>query len=86
MLCVAFTYAGIRDSLDESDCSRTGDVEYLNNNGKRGDGLGGEGQSRCKLSVIRGREKSGFLGGVAGLRREATKKTVVNRIGIKARD
>lgn len=49
MLCVAFTYAGIRDSLDESDCSRTGDVEYLNNNAKQGDGLGGEGQSRRKV-------------------------------------
>lgn len=34
----------------------------------------------------RERAKSGFLGGVAGLWKSATKKTVANRIGIKARD
>ena len=38
MLCVAFTYASIRDSLDESKRSRKDNVEYLNNNAKRGDG------------------------------------------------
>ena len=33
-----FTYAGIRDCLDESKRSRKDNVEYLNNNAKRGNG------------------------------------------------